>query len=543
VDTVARLSAMVRVLIQLTLWPICAFVFVCIVLEFVGGTRARARSTGENPLKALLGITLKNRRRYGGYIVHIGVLLIAIGIYYSSLYEAEGTVVTQPGGYGVLTDDLTGRKFLVVFEDGDRTDSWNFLHEAFGDEERAKVYENMMRQVRMNPDMDANEIVESVVENARAGNNGELPPALAQNLPRMTAAIHWGVNQRDAEDQAVYEEYNSVLHVYRYRPPQALDAADYRREHDVTRDLLLRRVSSVTNEQEAGMLLARLLVNNAMLDRGKFRERLAEGRQSFQAASQEEFLEATGLAALADDMSREALERVRPALARTLDEFESALDRQILHSLSLGAELPALHRTLRREAASLSPQEFEQTFGVKHDDPEYATRRFNLLESLETWHNVVETQVTKARNELAYNLALNIRNPESLQVLQDMRPLAVHGLRNAWRDADDETAALIEQEIHEATRDAITVAPRMRIFYNKRTGTPRMQEPLKDPVYHRTPSRDLYFILQDVRTDDTATFRFFVKPHMTIGLIGLLVLIGGTVLAFLPAMPRRRRTT
>ncbi|MBI1884232.1 MAG: heme lyase CcmF/NrfE family subunit [Chlamydiae bacterium] len=57
-----------------------AFVITSIFLEFFQGTRARMRSTKENPLTALVSLTRKNARRYGGYIVHLGIVMIFIGI-------------------------------------------------------------------------------------------------------------------------------------------------------------------------------------------------------------------------------------------------------------------------------------------------------------------------------------------------------------------------------------------------------------------------------------------------------------------------------
>jgi cytochrome c-type biogenesis protein CcmF len=59
---------------------LCAFVIVTIVEEFYKGTRIRVQSRGENYLSALKNLTLKNKRRYGGYIVHFGVVLIFVGL-------------------------------------------------------------------------------------------------------------------------------------------------------------------------------------------------------------------------------------------------------------------------------------------------------------------------------------------------------------------------------------------------------------------------------------------------------------------------------
>lgn len=57
------------------------FVISSIGTEFVRGTKARARiSKINNPFHALYLMIVKNKRRYGGYIVHIGIVLIILGI-------------------------------------------------------------------------------------------------------------------------------------------------------------------------------------------------------------------------------------------------------------------------------------------------------------------------------------------------------------------------------------------------------------------------------------------------------------------------------
>jgi cytochrome c-type biogenesis protein CcmF len=55
------------------------FVASTIVREFTKGARARARSTGENFAEAVVNLTLRNTRRYGGYIVHFGFVLLFLG--------------------------------------------------------------------------------------------------------------------------------------------------------------------------------------------------------------------------------------------------------------------------------------------------------------------------------------------------------------------------------------------------------------------------------------------------------------------------------
>ena len=49
--------------------------------------------TGARPPRALVDLISRNRRRYGGYIVHLAVVLLVVGIIASSSYAsvASGT--------------------------------------------------------------------------------------------------------------------------------------------------------------------------------------------------------------------------------------------------------------------------------------------------------------------------------------------------------------------------------------------------------------------------------------------------------------------
>ena len=65
------------------------FVIVTIISEFNRGTKARMKLTGETALTAFPRLIIKMRRRYGGYIVHLGMIIIVIGITGSSAYKIE----------------------------------------------------------------------------------------------------------------------------------------------------------------------------------------------------------------------------------------------------------------------------------------------------------------------------------------------------------------------------------------------------------------------------------------------------------------------
>jgi len=64
-----------------------AFVIASIVVEFVRGTRARRAVAGEPWPTAFSSLVARNRRRYGGYVVHAAIVLLAIGVAGSSAYD------------------------------------------------------------------------------------------------------------------------------------------------------------------------------------------------------------------------------------------------------------------------------------------------------------------------------------------------------------------------------------------------------------------------------------------------------------------------
>jgi cytochrome c-type biogenesis protein CcmF len=72
----------------LVAYTFSAFVLATIVLEFVRGTRARRALAGGSWPAAFSALVARNRRRYGGYVVHAAVVLLAIGVAGSSAYDS-----------------------------------------------------------------------------------------------------------------------------------------------------------------------------------------------------------------------------------------------------------------------------------------------------------------------------------------------------------------------------------------------------------------------------------------------------------------------
>ena len=95
------------------LWLI-TFALSAILAEFWKGIRARHATRGENVFTALINLIRRNHRRYGGYIIHIGVVLIAMGVIGDAYFkqETQGTVsqgqALSVGGYQLQFDKLLG---------------------------------------------------------------------------------------------------------------------------------------------------------------------------------------------------------------------------------------------------------------------------------------------------------------------------------------------------------------------------------------------------------------------------------------------------
>jgi cytochrome c-type biogenesis protein CcmF len=76
---------------------LCLFVLGTILQEFARGTLARHRATGENYASALASLIRRNNRRYGGYIVHLAILLIGAGVVGSQVYQRQTQAALAPG--------------------------------------------------------------------------------------------------------------------------------------------------------------------------------------------------------------------------------------------------------------------------------------------------------------------------------------------------------------------------------------------------------------------------------------------------------------
>lgn len=79
----------------LGMW-IVAFSLILTIIEFWKGIRARM-NRGENPWAAFNNLMARDRRRYGGYWIHLGVLIMAFGIIGSYFFQQETQIRLQRG--------------------------------------------------------------------------------------------------------------------------------------------------------------------------------------------------------------------------------------------------------------------------------------------------------------------------------------------------------------------------------------------------------------------------------------------------------------
>jgi len=91
---------------------LCTFVAVTILIEFYKGGRAIAAKSGQNIIAAMAELTHRNTRRYGGYLVHMGVVFMFIG-FTGKAFDQDKTVElaqgesVQLGRYTLTMQDLT----------------------------------------------------------------------------------------------------------------------------------------------------------------------------------------------------------------------------------------------------------------------------------------------------------------------------------------------------------------------------------------------------------------------------------------------------
>jgi cytochrome c-type biogenesis protein CcmF len=81
----------------LIMFVFAAFVVGVLSQELWRGVGARRAMTSEGPARALVSLVRRNRRRYGGYTVHLGMAVLFVGVAASSAFQHARDVRLTPG--------------------------------------------------------------------------------------------------------------------------------------------------------------------------------------------------------------------------------------------------------------------------------------------------------------------------------------------------------------------------------------------------------------------------------------------------------------
>lgn len=94
---VITLALGVRSLAAILAITMAAFVASVTLYDYGRAVFARSHATGENLFLSFWRLPARNRRRYGGYIIHLGVVLMAFGIIGIELFQTETQATLKPG--------------------------------------------------------------------------------------------------------------------------------------------------------------------------------------------------------------------------------------------------------------------------------------------------------------------------------------------------------------------------------------------------------------------------------------------------------------
>ena len=142
--------------LALTTFGISTFVLTIIFVEFWKGTQARARIEGEGLLSAVTHLITRNRRRWGGYIVHIGVVLIFTA-FAGRAFEVEVRKSMDPGETVTVASPF-GHTYTLTYEGisssrGENFDQWVALLSIQKDDRAIGSMSTERRWYRVNQQM------------------------------------------------------------------------------------------------------------------------------------------------------------------------------------------------------------------------------------------------------------------------------------------------------------------------------------------------------------------------------------------------------
>jgi len=97
-------------------FALCAFVGATLLQEFIRGAQVRQGASGADVFTALVGLVNRQRRRYGGYIVHLGIVLMFLG-FAGQGYKLEENMKLNPGQTGTVGEFTVRQDSISVTND------------------------------------------------------------------------------------------------------------------------------------------------------------------------------------------------------------------------------------------------------------------------------------------------------------------------------------------------------------------------------------------------------------------------------------------
>ncbi|MBT8492856.1 MAG: heme lyase CcmF/NrfE family subunit [Deltaproteobacteria bacterium] len=105
--------------VSLINFGLVAFTMGSIIQEFWRGTAVRMKQSGSDPFTAMMGLVVSKRRKYGGYVIHVGVAVMFIG-FAGQAYETmeDKTITPSAAEFQVRDYKFTYQGFDVLQQDG-----------------------------------------------------------------------------------------------------------------------------------------------------------------------------------------------------------------------------------------------------------------------------------------------------------------------------------------------------------------------------------------------------------------------------------------
>ena len=108
-----------RVWVSGLCFALCAFVLGTIGQEFVRGAQVRREATGTDFVTAMIGLVMRSRRRYGGYVIHVGIVLMFLG-FAGAGYKLDRQVLMNPGDVVEIGQFTVQYERLIETDDGQK---------------------------------------------------------------------------------------------------------------------------------------------------------------------------------------------------------------------------------------------------------------------------------------------------------------------------------------------------------------------------------------------------------------------------------------